>query len=97
MTDKRMLPLIFAEGLGIFREQVPMGERTYRTFRWGKGVQVWFVEGRDFRSPNTMKDGPTKTIWGKEQKQWVFDTLRKSDADFKILISPTPLVGPDRP
>ncbi|MBI1901011.1 MAG: alkaline phosphatase D family protein [Planctomycetia bacterium] len=90
------LPLTFAEGLGIFREQVPMGEKTYRTFRWGKGLQIWLVEGRDFRSPNTMPDGPEKTIWGAEQKKWLFDTLRASDADWKVLISPTPIVGPDR-
>lgn len=95
--NDRVAPLTFTQGLGIFREQVPMGERTYRTYRWGKGLQVWLVEGRDFRSANTMRDGPDKTIWGKEQKQWVFDTLRASDADFKVLISPTPLVGPDRP
>jgi alkaline phosphatase D len=94
---KRMLPLTFADGLRLFREQVPMGERTYRTFRWGRGLQVWLVEGRDFRSPNTMKDGPNKSIWGAEQKRWLFDGLRKSDADFKVLLSPTPLVGPDRP
>ena len=89
-------PLTFAQGLSIFREQVPMGERTYRTVRWGKGLQIWLVEGRDFRSPNTMKDGPDKTIWGKQQKQWLFETLAASDADFKVLISPTPIVGPDR-
>ena len=39
-----------------------MGERTYRTFRWGRGLQIWLVESRDFRSANTMKDGPDKTI-----------------------------------
>src|SRR5262245_16243515 len=60
--------LTFEEGLRIFREQVPMGEKTYRTFRWGKDLQVWLTEGRDFRSPNTMKDGPEKTIWGAVQK-----------------------------
>jgi alkaline phosphatase D len=94
--NKRVAPLTFAQGLGVFREQVPMGERIYRTARWGKGVQIWLVEGRDFRSPNTMKDGPGKSIWGKEQKQWVMQSLLQSDADFKILISPTPIVGPDR-
>jgi alkaline phosphatase D len=93
---KKMLPFTFKEGLGVFREQVPMGEKTYRTFRWGKGLQIWLVEGRDFRSPNTMKDGPDKSIWGKEQKDWLLKGLRASDADWKILISPTPLVGPDR-
>jgi len=88
--------LTWAQGLAIFREEVPMGEKTYRTIRWGRDLQIWIVEGRDFRSPNKMPDGPEKTIWGKEQKQWFFDTVRKSDATYRILISPTPLVGPDR-
>ena len=73
-----------------------MGEKTYRTYRWGKGVQVWLTESRDFRTPNTMKDGPEKTIWGKEQKEWLMKTLLASDADWKVLISPNPIVGPDR-
>lgn len=89
--------LTWEQGLDIFREQVPMGERTYRTVRWGKDLQVWFVEGRDFRSgKNKDPDGPEKTIWGKEQKEWFFRTVRESDATFRILISPTPVVGPDR-
>ncbi len=86
----------FEEGLRVYNEQVPMSEKPYRTFRWGKGLQVWFVEGRDFRSPNTDPDGPEKTIWGAEQKQWLKDTLLASDADWKVLVSPTPIVGPDR-
>jgi alkaline phosphatase D len=86
----------FAEGQAIFREQVPMGELTYRTVRWGKGLQVWMVEGRDFRSPNNMPDGPEKTIWGAEQLAWLKRTVLASDADFRVLISPTPIVGPDR-
>ncbi len=86
----------FEEGCRIFREQVPMGEKTYRTFRWGRDLQVWLVEGRDFRSPNNMKDGPEKSIWGAEQKAWFKKTVLESDATWKVLVSPTPLVGPDR-
>ncbi len=88
--------LTWEQGLSLFREQVPMGEKTHRTVRWGKDLQIWLVEGRDFRSPNNMPDGPGKTIWGAEQKQWFFDTVSASDATFRILISPTPIVGPDR-
>ena len=84
------------QGLALFREQVPMGENTYRTFRWGKDLQIWLVEGRDYRSPNRMPDGPEKTIWGEEQKQWLFKSIQESDASFRIVISPTPIVGPDR-
>lgn len=91
-----MNPLTFKQGFAVFREQVPMGKKTYRTVRWGKGLQVWFVEGRLYRSPNRMKDGPDKTIWGKEQLAWLQKTILDSDADFKVLVSPTPIVGPDR-
>ncbi len=86
----------FEEGLRLFREQAPMGEKTWRTFRWGKALQVWLVEGRDFRSPNSAPDGPAKTIWGAEQKAWLKKTVLESDADWKVLVSPTPIVGPDR-
>jgi alkaline phosphatase D len=89
-------PLTFEQGLAVFAEQNPAPERPYRTVRWGKGVQLWLVEGRDFRSPNDMPDGPGKTIWGAEQWRWLRDSLLESDADWKILVSPTPIVGPDR-
>lgn len=88
--------LSFAEGQKIFRQQTPMSEKGYRTFRWGRDLQIWLTDGRDYRSPNNQADGPEKTIWGAEQKAWFKRTLMESDATWKILISPTPLVGPDR-
>ncbi len=97
MQSLYMGEFTFAKGQEIFREQVPMGEKTYRTFRWGKDLQIWLVEGRDFRSPNTDPDGPEKTIWGAEQKAWFKRTVAESDAAFRLLVSPTPVVGPDRP
>ena len=96
MDSTYMGDFTFRQGQEIFREQVPMGEKTYRTFRWGPDLQIWLVEGRDFRSPNTMQDGPDKSIWGDEQKKWFKETVEASDATFRVLISPTPLVGPDR-
>ena len=96
MDNDKMGELTFKKGQEIFLEQVPITKQTYRTFRWGKDLQFWLVEGRDFRSPNIMPDGPEKTIWGKEQKEWFKKTVQESDATFKILITPTPLVGPDR-
>lgn len=86
----------FDQGLAVFRQEMPIKDKTYRTFRWGKDLQIWLVEGRDYRSPNTQADGPDKTIWGKEQMEWFKQTVEASDATFKILISPTPVIGPDR-
>ena len=67
--------LKFDDGLAIFREQVPMGTHTYRTFRWGKDLQIWLTENRDFRSENRMPDGPGKTILGPVQKSWLKNGL----------------------
>lgn len=94
---RRAGQLSFAEGQEIFRQQAPLaGGPCYRTFRWGRDLQIWFTDGRDFRSANTDPDGPAKTIWGAEQKAWFQRTVAASDATWKVLVSPTPLVGPDR-
>ena len=88
-------------GIHTFWEQVPVVDPreqepvTYRTYRISRDLQIWLVEGRDYRSPNHLPDGPEKTLWGKQQIEWLQSTLLESDATFKILISPTPLVGPD--
>lgn len=88
-------------GRKIFREQVPIVELdddstpTWRTVRVSKDLQIWMTEGRDHRSPNKMPDGPDKTLWGVEQRDWLKRTLLASDASFKILVTPTPMVGPD--
>ena len=87
----------FEEGVRLFNEeQFPSRTPRYQTVQWGEDLQVWFLEGRDFRSPNTMADGPEKTILGAEQKAWLFQTLDASTASFKLVFSPTPIVGPDR-
>jgi alkaline phosphatase D len=89
--------LTFAAGQKIFRQQAPLADGpSYRTFRWGRDLQLWFTDGRDHRSPNNQPDGPGKTIWGAEQKAWFKRTVRESTATWKVLVSPTPLVGPDR-
>jgi alkaline phosphatase D len=94
---QRFGDLTFAQGLAIHREQVPSGPLPYRTVRWGRDVELWLMEGREFRTPNTVPDGPDKSIWGSAQKQWFYDTFNNSDATFRVLVSPTPLVGPDKP
>ncbi|MEO2032078.1 MAG: sulfatase-like hydrolase/transferase, partial [Planctomycetaceae bacterium] len=88
-------------GQSVMLEQLPYGPaadgstKTYRTHRVSRDLQVWFPENRMYRSPNKMEDGPDKTIWGDEQKAWLMKTLAESEATFKLLISPTPMIGPD--
>ncbi len=99
-NDSDRLPLS-KTGIDLFKEQLPIAPQsdtdtpTYRTHRVSRDLQIWMTEGRDYRSPNKMKDGPEKTQWGAEQREWLKTTLKASDAKWKILISPTPMVGPD--
>ncbi len=90
-----------AVGRYMMLEQLPVAPAndadalTYRTRRVTRDLQVWFPENRMYRSPNAMPDGPSKSIWGGKQKSWLKSTLAESDATFKLLISPNPMVGPD--
>lgn len=89
------------EGRRVMLEQLPIADagdndaKTYRTHRVSRDLQIWLPENRMHRSPNAMPDGPGKSIWGAEQKAWLKRTLAESDATFKLLISPTPMIGPD--
>lgn len=88
-------------GREIFLEQVPVVDPldpnpvTYCTHRISQDLQLWLTEARDYRSSNMMDAGPDKTLWGVEQREWLKQTLLESSATFKILISPTPMIGPD--
>jgi alkaline phosphatase/alkaline phosphatase D len=88
-------------GRRMMLEQLPVAPaaavdaKTYRTHRVNRDLQIWFPENRMYRSPNDTPDGPEKTIWGAEQKAWLKRTLVASDATFKLLISPNPMIGPD--
>jgi phosphodiesterase/alkaline phosphatase D-like protein len=73
------------QGIAMFLEQMPVVDPAtqpghYRTHRVSRDLQIWFVEGRDYRDPNDMPDGPQKSIWGAEQKAWLKQTLLDSDA-----------------
>ncbi|MCK5941790.1 MAG: alkaline phosphatase D family protein, partial [Planctomycetes bacterium] len=94
---QRYRELTFARGVQLYREQLPLLSGTpYRRARWGALLEVWFLEGREFRSPNRMADGPDKTILGQAQWRWLEQSLGASDATFKVVVSATPIVGPDR-
>ncbi len=88
--------LTFEEGLRIFSEQTALTGEPFRTIRWGRHLQIWMVEGRDFRTTRVKGDSTPPTIWGAPQIAWLERSLAASDATFRLLITSTPIVGPDR-
>ncbi|MBX3739306.1 MAG: alkaline phosphatase D family protein [Candidatus Didemnitutus sp.] len=84
--------LNFKTGLDIEYEQLPMPrDPPYRRVRWGRHLEVWLIEGREFRH----KKGGQRTLLGPEQKRWLMTTLTQSDATFKVVISGDAIVGPN--
>jgi alkaline phosphatase D len=95
-STPKMGGLTFEQGQKLFFEQTPTPNPLERSVRWGANLEVWLLEGRDYRSPNTQPDSAAKTILGAQQKRWLLHSLKASQARFKLVISPTPWVGPDR-
>ncbi|WP_306057383.1 alkaline phosphatase D family protein [Natronococcus wangiae] len=93
---------LMPEGRRAFREYWPLdrdedsppGESNtfYDSFRWGKHVELFLIDTRQYRDPNVERD--SKTLLGREQREWLKEALAASDATWKMLASPAPLGHP---
>ena len=61
--------------------------RLYRSFRWGKLLEVFILDTRQYRSPNGERDGHAKTMLGAGQKRWLLESLTGSPATWKVVVS----------
>jgi alkaline phosphatase D len=68
--------------------------RLYRKFRWGKELELFVLDNRQYRAPNTEPDGPRKTMLGAAQRRWLLDAVGKSDAVWKVIASSVPITVP---
>jgi len=68
--------------------------RLYRRFRWGALLEVFILDTRQYRSPQTAHDGPGKTMLGAAQRRWLVDTVSASSAVWKVVVSTVPLSVP---
>ena len=68
--------------------------RLYRRARWGRLVELFILDTRQYRSPNSMPDGPAKTMLGSAQRAWLRAALRGSDAVWKLVVSSVSLSIP---
>jgi len=70
--------------------------RIYRSFRWGKDLEIFIIDARSYRSRNDRADGlndegkPIKTMLGQEQLAWLIEELSQSDATWKLVSSDVP-------
>jgi alkaline phosphatase D len=64
--------------------QRPGPDGIYGAFRIG-GAEVFLLDDRFWRDPDTLPDTPSKTVLGAAQKAWLKDALAASDAPLKVI------------
>ena len=68
--------------------------RLYRSFRWGRLLEIFILDTRQYRSDNGQPDGPGKTMLGNTQRRWLTDGVATSTATWKVVVSSVPLSIP---
>jgi alkaline phosphatase D len=68
--------------------------RLHRSLRWGRLLEVFVLDTRQYRSDNAAPDGPAKTMLGAGQRQWLLDAVPASTAVWKLIVSSVPLAIP---
>jgi alkaline phosphatase D len=97
-SDKPLIAL----GLTAFLDYNPIAEhaetpkRIYRSFRWGKHLELILLDTRQYRDANFATDDPKtpKSMLGREQLTWLKNTLERSDATWKVIVSSVPMSVP---
>lgn len=101
MKESAEKPLI-ALGLAAFLDYNPIAEhpdtpkRLYRSFRWGQHLELIILDTRQYRDANFAPDDPKtpKSMLGREQVTWLKDTVLRSDATWKVIVSSVPMSVP---
>ncbi len=94
--------LLAARGRRAFLDYMPVrpfgaGEtdRIYRRFAWGPSLEVFRIDMRSYRGPNSANDqaepGPETAFLGRAQIDWLKRALWDSPATWKVIASDMPL------
>lgn len=92
--DGDTAPSRVAAGVTAFHQMLPTprGRRDiYRSFRYGRHLEVFLTDCRMYRSPNRLPDLPGKTMLGAAQEAWLLQALRNSTATFKVVAVSVPV------
>jgi alkaline phosphatase D len=101
-TGRAGFPNLVSEGRRALFDYAPIARnqaepnRLYRSFTWGKDLDVFILDGRSYRSRNDMTDtaANNKTMLGAAQMQWLKQSLQNSTATWKVISSNVPLEVP---
>jgi alkaline phosphatase D len=63
-------------------------------FVWGD-AEFFLLDDRYYRSPNRMPPTPEKVMFGEAQMRWLMESLRSSNATFKVIASGNQMLNPN--
>ena len=97
-TGVHLLPI----GLDAFLDYTPISAmpasrgRLYRSLRWGRHLELFVLDTRQYRDANFAPDSPVqpKTMLGSQQLAWLKEGLARSDATWKVIVSSVPMSIP---
>ena len=89
-------------GLEAFLDYTPIAaaantsKRLYRALRWGKHLELFVLDTRQYRDANAATDSPDrpKTMLAREQLTWLKERLAASNATWKVIVSSVPMSIP---
>jgi len=98
VAGERLMPI----GLKAYLEynpimpQSPDSNRLYHQVVKGRHLELFFLDNRQYRDPNSDPDAENdgKTMLGTEQLQWLIDGLSTSAATWKVIVSSVPISIP---
>lgn len=96
------IPLLIGRATKAFLEYAPLRpngadepERIYRKLAYGKLLDVFVLDMRSYRGPNTAntqnREGPDTVFLGEKQLQWLKHELKQSKATWKVISADMPI------
>ena len=84
---------VFADYFPQVRYGLPEAPGCFYRFEWGD-VEFFMLDDRTYRTPNKMSVSPEKRMLGKAQMEWLKNSLRNSQATFKIIANGGQMINP---
>jgi alkaline phosphatase D len=98
---EKNIPLLVSRATRAFQEYAPLRpsstatEGVYRTVHYGPLLDVFVLDMRSYRGPNTWNrqesEGPETAYFGGAQMAWLQDALKRSRAVWKVISCDMPL------
>lgn len=67
------------------------GDQIFRNYNYGRHLELFLLDERSFRGPNDKNTEPSLDMLGKDQLQWIKQSLKASQATWKVISSDDPL------